>query len=131
MEKLGIFTLPPKKIEQKKKTQKAIKWTDQTNKLTPIVCTLDDLIPINLQIVTEKEQINHWNEFIDRYHYLGYRRPMGSHLRYYIVDRNGRKLGCFLFSFATWALSCRDKWIGWTDEQREKHLNLVINANSG
>jgi hypothetical protein len=128
MEKLGIFTLPPK-IEQKKKTQKAIKWTGQTNEPTPIVCALDDLMPINLQIVTEKEQINQWNEFVDRYHYLGYRHPMGSHLRYYIVDRNGSKLGCFLFSFATWILYCRDKWIGWTDEQRKKHLNLVINNN--
>src|SRR5262249_54427345 len=77
----------------------------------------------------EKEQINQWNEFVDRYHYLGYRRPMGSHLRYYIVGRYNRKLGCFLFSFATWTLSCRDQWIGWTDEQRKKHLNLVINNN--
>ena len=128
MEKLGIFTLPPK-IEQKKKTQKAIKWTDQTSEQTSINCTLDDLKSIHLEIVTDKEQINQWNEFVDRYHYLGYRRPFGSHLRYYIVDQNGRKLGCFLFSFATWALSCRDEWIGWTNEQREKHLNLVINNN--
>lgn len=128
MEGLGIFTLPPTR-EHKKKTQAAIQWTDQTEAPDPIDCALNDLMPIKLKIVTEKEQINEWNEFIDRYHYLGYRRPIGSNLRYYIVDRNGRKLGCFLFSFATWALSCRDKWIGWTDEQRKKHLNLVINNN--
>jgi hypothetical protein len=128
MEGLGIFTLPPKR-EQKKKVQAAIEWTDRTNAPTPIGCTLNDLMPIKLKIVTEKEQINEWNEFVDRYHYLGYRRPIGSHLRYYIIDHDGIKLGCFLFSFATWALSCRDKWIGWTDEQRKKHLNLVINNN--
>lgn len=126
MESLGLFTLPLK-IEQKKKTQKEIKWTEQTNTSDPIACVLDELMPISLHIVTDKEQVNEWNEFVDRYHYLGYRRPMGSHLRYYIVDSDGNKLGCLLFSFATWALLCRDQWIGWSDEQREKHLNLVIN----
>ena len=128
MEALGLIVLPPKK-EQKKRIQKKIQWTEQSNEATPIDCSLDELIPLGLQIVTEKELVNQWNEFVDRYHYLGYRRPIGSHLRYYIIDRNGRKLGCLLFSFATWALSCRDSWIGWSDEQREKHLNLVINNN--
>src|SRR3990167_7757989 len=96
MELLGIIQLPPK-IEQKKRaTQKEIQWTDQTNEAAPIVCTLEDLGPICLQIVTEKKQVDQWNEFVDRYHYLGYRRPIGSHLRYYIVDLRGRKLGCLL-----------------------------------
>ena len=77
MEELGIFTLPPKR-EQKKKTQAAIQWTDQTEAPAPIECTLNDLMPIKLKIITEKEQINEWNEFVDRYHYLGYRRPIGD-----------------------------------------------------
>jgi hypothetical protein len=128
MEALGIIVLPPK-IEQKKKRQQDIPWTDQTNEPTHIDCTLDELLPISLQVVTDKEQTKQWNEFVDRYHYLSYKRPIGSHLRYYVIDRNGRKLGCLLFSFATWSLSCRDKWIGWSNEQREKHLNLVINNN--
>jgi len=128
MEALDIICLPAK-IQQKKKTQKTIQWTDQSNESAPIDCSLDDIMPITLQIVTENEQNYKWNEFVDRYHYLGYRRPIGSHLRYYIVAHDGRKLGCLLFSFATWSLSCRDKWIGWSDEEREKHLNLVINNN--
>lgn len=128
LESLGIIGLPPK-IQQNKKTQKKIEWTDQSNESAPIDCPLADLMPITLQVVSEKEKNYQWNELVDRYHYLGYRRPIGSHLRYYVVARDGRKLGCFLFSFATWSLSCRDKWIGWSDEQREKHLNLVINNN--
>ena len=128
LEMLGIVVLPTKQVK-KRTTQKKMKWSDQTNEMPPLICTLDNLMPISLQIVTEKEQIEQWNEFIDRYHYLGYRRPIGSHLRYYILDRSGTKLGCLLFSFATWSLNCRDEWIGWTSKQREQRLNLVINNN--
>jgi hypothetical protein len=128
MESLEIITLP-KKREQKKKAPQKITWSNQTDEATPITTSLEDLMPIRLQIVTEKEAIAQWNEFVDRYHYLGYKRPIGSHLRYYVLDRHRRKLGCFLFSFATLKLTCRDEWIGWTAQQREKHLNLVINNN--
>lgn len=128
MEQLGIIALP--ELRQKEKSvQKKIQWTDRTNEPSPINSMLDDVLPISLQIVMEKEQVSQWNEFVDRYHYLGYRRPIGSHLRYYIIDRHGRKLGCLLFSFATTTLPCRDQWIGWDKKHREKHLNLVINNN--
>lgn len=129
MEALEIIVLPPKIERQKKYIQKKINWTEKSNESTPVNCALNELMPLTLQIVIEKEQVNLWNEFVDRYHYLGYKRPIGSAMRYYIIDRSGRKLGCLLFSFATWSLACRDQWIGWTNDQREKHLNLVINNN--
>ena len=129
MELLGIIKLPAKIAQRKKAMQKKIQWTEQTNEASVIDTSLNNLMPILLKIVTEKEDIMQWNEFVDRYHYLGYRRPIGSHLRYYIIDRHGRKLGCILFSFATTTLICRDEWIGWSKQNKEKHLNLVINNN--
>jgi hypothetical protein len=129
MEASGIIRLPAKIERTKKAKQRKIIYTDQTNEALPIECPLSDLMPINLQIVSEKKPVEQWNEFIDRYHYLGYRRPIGSNLRYFIIDRHGRKLGCLLFSFACVSLECRDKWIGWTHEHRQKHLNLIINNN--
>ena len=129
MESRGIIKLPAKVERNHKARQKKILWTDQTNEALPIDCAVNELMPINLQVVTEPEQITEWNEFVDPYHYLGYRRPIGSHLRYYVVDRYGRKLGCLLFSFATIKLTCRDEWIGWTDLHRQKHLNLIANNN--
>lgn len=128
MEALELIILPAK-IQHKKAVQKKIQWTTQTDEPALIDTALDALFPISLQVTTEKEQANQWNEFVDRYHYLGYRRPIGSHLRYYILDKDGRKLGCLLFSFATLSLPCRDMWIGWNVEQRKKHLNLVVNNN--
>ncbi len=68
MESLGIITLPAK-IEQKTKAkQKKIQWTDRTNEPDKIESFLDELMPISLQIVTEKDHVAEWNEFVDRYH---------------------------------------------------------------
>lgn len=128
MENCGIFQLP-QKVSRKKAQQPKIHHTERTDVPFSIDCPLAELMPISLQIVTDKEQVEEWNEFVNRYHYLGYRRPIGSHLRYYVIDRHGRKLGCLLFSFASTTLQCRDEWIGWTEQHRQKHLNLVINNN--
>lgn len=90
---------------------------------------LDQLTPITVQLVADKQEVALWNELIDRHHYLSYRQPIGQHLRYFIVDRQGRKLGCLLFSYAVKSLPCRDQWIGWQDQAYKKHLNLIVNNN--
>lgn len=129
MESLGMITLPAKQSCQIRGSQKKIEWTDRTNTVNTINDMLEDLMPMSLQVVTEKTDVLLWNEFVDRYHYLNYKRPIGSHLRYYIIDKNQRRLGCLMFCFATTRLPIRDEWIGWTVKQRQKHLNLVIKNN--
>jgi hypothetical protein len=129
LEKLGIITLPALVESQKRGPQKTIAWTPKTDEQTLIDSDLKAISPIHLCIASDKQDIELWNEFIDRYHYLGYRRPIGSHLRYFIADRNGYKLGCLSFCFATQTLPCRDQWIGWSKPAKQKRLNLVINNN--
>jgi hypothetical protein len=131
MEKVGLCTLPAKE-KQKRTTQKKIMWTDKTKARTDICCDLDLLLPINLQRVTQKDEINLWNEYVDRYHYLNYRNPIGNHLRYFIVSKRPRDeiLGCMLFSAThVRALASRDNWIGWGSKDRTKRLNLILNQN--
>jgi len=129
MEKLNLFTLPKKKTLTQKSTQKKIIWTSQSDSQPLINDRLVELMPISLQLVKEKASIRLWNEMIDRHHYLGYKRPIGPHLRYFILDEQGRKLGCLMFSYPVKSLACRDEWIGWQDLKHKKHLNLVINNN--
>lgn len=125
MEACGLIRLPSVRTYKSSK-QKALSHTSKTSPAATLQCRVQDLMPIQLVLVTETEEIKEWNEFIDRYHYLGYRRPIGTHLRYYAIDRQGRKLGCLLFCFATTTLKCRDEWVGWTKMHRQKRLNLVI-----
>ncbi len=67
-----------------------------------------------------------WEYLIDKYHYLGYRRPVGASVKY-LVYSDERLAGCIGFASAVLKLNLRDKWIGWTVEQKERNLHLVIN----
>ena len=67
-----------------------------------------------------------WNEFIARYHYLGYRTLVGAQMRYAVHDRDGWPVAMLGFSTAAWKLAPRDRFIGWTPQLREKNLPLVV-----
>jgi hypothetical protein len=67
-----------------------------------------------------------WQEYVSRYHYLGYKKPFGYYLHYFIGSDRGL-LGCLLFSGAARSIGVRDRWIGWTPAQRLRNLAWVIN----
>ena len=67
-----------------------------------------------------------WNEFVARYHYLGYKTLVGAQMRYAIHDKNGWPLAMLGFSTAAWTLAPRDRFIGWTPRARKQNLPLVI-----
>ena len=128
LEKAGLVNLPQKR-QQKQRETKEILWSAQTQPGAPVAGSLDTLGGVHLQVVTEKAEARLWNEYVDRYHYLGYRHPLGASLKYFIVAGRPDKqiLGCLLFSASAWHLADRDRWIGWDRTDREKRLNLVIN----
>ena len=132
MQAAGLFSLPKIAIKAKG-TQKALAWTPRTAPQPDISGKLDQFTGVKLQKVTQKEDIALWNEYVDRHHYLAYRKPIGTHLRYFIVaqTKTGKEqlLGCLIFSFATRSLTCRDEWIGWDKKAQEKRLHLVLNNN--
>ncbi len=130
MQAVGLFQLPEKQMYPDNVRQKPLQWSNLTAAQPTINATLGQFSAIRVEPVTEDDAIMRFNEYIDRYHHLGYRRPIGNHLRYFIIGQDAqgeRRLGCLLFAFAVNALECRDRWIGWNDKQREKHLPLVIN----
>lgn len=67
-----------------------------------------------------------WNEYIDRYHYLGYKPLAGAQLRYFAYAGE-RVVGLFGFGAAAWKTGPRDAWIGWSREQRHRNLGAVVN----
>lgn len=91
-----------------------------------IVGTAGDVAPVRVEPAGGKEAIRLWNEYVHRYHPLGYKRPFGAHQRYFLVGGGGRRLGCLLFAAAAWALRERDRWIGWTERDRAQRLNRIV-----
>ena len=76
--------------------------------------------------LVEKRQSAIWNEFIDRYHYLGYTALAGAQLRYF-VKSNGGVVALLGFGAAAWKTAARDDYIGWSTQQRKKNLHLIVN----
>jgi hypothetical protein len=64
---------------------------------------------------------------VARYHYLGYRSRVGQNLQYWISSAQGRPLACVIFGAAAWQCAARDRWIGWSKEQRAQRLSGVAN----
>jgi hypothetical protein len=67
-----------------------------------------------------------WNEYIDRYHYLGYKPLAGAQLRYFAYTGE-RLVGLLGFGAAAWKTGPRDEWIGWSRAQRQRNLGGVVN----
>ena len=68
-------------------------------------------------------------ELLDRHHYLGYRVPFGASLRYLVRSERASTsvLACLLWSSPAWKMARRDTWIGWSDEERVRNLQRIVN----
>jgi len=124
LETLGLVKLPSRR--ERKASEREINIGTETDPEDEIFGTVRDVAPIELEPVAGKERIRLWNEYVHRYHPLGYKQPFGAHQRYFIVGSLSRRLGCLLFASSAWALSERDAWIGWTERDRAQRLNWVV-----
>ena len=94
----------------------------------PIVADLSSLRPLQIHVVGPKQP--HYREFqryLAQHHYLGYRGPVGENIGYLIQSRTGVDLACLLFGAAAWQCAPRDRWIGWSAEQRAQGLPFIAN----
>jgi hypothetical protein len=64
---------------------------------------------------------------LERHHYLGELKPVGEQIIYVAVSPNGGWRAILVFCAAAKHLRHREKWIGWTNEQRRRRLALVAN----
>lgn len=127
LEAAGLLTLPARKNTLPgpiKKVQRGKRGEPGA----PIECSLRDLGPVKLKHVTTKPQRDLYRELIDRYHYLGHKRPFGANLRYLVETESDAPVvvGCLQFTSPAWRLKERDLWIGWSDARRADHLQRVV-----
>jgi len=123
MHKDGLIELPPP--TQSKAPLKKIEFTPGTDPQSPVVCSVDQLPQLHLKMVTKATSAL-WNEYIERYHYLGYTPLPGAQLRYLITA--GKQIVALTgFGAAAWQTAPRDQFIGWNHDQRKRNLNLIVN----
>ncbi len=123
MQKDGVIVLPPP--SHAKGAIKKIEFTPATDPHSPVVCAVNELPQLYLQMVT-KTTSGLWNEYIERYHYLGYTPLPGAQLRYFITA--GKQIVALMgFGAAAWQTAPRDQFIEWNHDQRKRNLPLVTN----
>jgi hypothetical protein len=69
-----------------------------------------------------------WNELIVGEHPQGKRTLVGPQVKYLVASEHGW-LGAVGFSASALRLEARDRWIGWTPEQRRRHQDRVVNLS--
>ena len=100
--------------------------TQATDPDLPIDLPVEQFCDLRLDPVADRRTSHLWNEYIQRYHYLGYQPLPGAQMRY-LATAQGRVLALLGFGAAAWKVAPRDLWIGWSAAQRRERLHLIIN----
>ena len=89
MHRDGVITLPPPRGRQGR-PKPIVFGPDTEPPLFPAPTSLDEVRPLEMRIVVRGTREGRlWNEFVARYHYLGYKTLVGAQMRYAIHDRDG------------------------------------------
>ncbi len=127
LERRGLLKLP--KLRRESPTRlRGCRVPDILHSTATIECGLSSLQPVRLLEVRGRGYENDlFNCFLHNYHYLGFKTTVGEYMKYLVLDRSERPLGCVLFGAAAWKAKARDEHIGWSVPEREKNLNYLTN----
>ncbi len=121
----GLITLPPSRMPGGR-GRPHFPPTAATDAQTPLLQPVHELDSLTLRPVKGTPASRLWNEYIARYHYLGYTPMSGSQLRYNVFA--GEQLVALLsFGASAWKLAGRERYIGWQERERLRNLQLVVN----
>ncbi|MDP2858169.1 MAG: DUF4338 domain-containing protein [Bacillota bacterium] len=122
----GLIQLPPRCNGNGNGRPYGRRTSEAEPELFPVVASAGALVDLHLDPVEPSKASHLWNEYIARYHYLGYQPLPGAQLRYF-ATAHGKVLALMGFGAAAWKIAPRDRFIGWTAEQRQSRLQLVVN----
>jgi Domain of unknown function (DUF4338) len=94
--------------------------------LEPMVLPSLDCAPLTVDLVHKRAESLLWNAYVERHHYLGHQLLPGAQLRYF-ARVAGEVIALLSFGASAWKTKPRDEFIGWTHEQRQRNLHLVVN----
>jgi Druantia protein DruA len=119
----GLIQLP---VPTGERPKSRIVFTKRTAAQAVIEEPGNRLAPLQLCLVESRAHSRLWNEYIHRYHYLGYKTLPGAQLRYFVTS--GEQFVALLgFGASAWQAAPRDNYIGWSHDQRKARLHRVVN----
>jgi hypothetical protein len=80
---------------------------------------------VQLRLIEPGER-ERFDRLIVEQHYLGNAQLVGEQLRY-VAEYQGQWVALISWSAAAYKLKLREGWIGWSDQQKQRRLPLVVN----
>src|SRR5674476_1572603 len=114
---------PPKKLRPR-----AAVWDELSDAQASLTGSIGDYLPLQLQLLDSSQDRSLFRQYIQRYHYLGYKVPYGAQLRYFVrsLQPPCPILACLLFTSAAWKMAPRDACIGWNQTARQANRPVVV-----
>ena len=125
MHRDGLLRLPPP-VKGNGNGRTRPRLTSASDLQEPLFVPQSALGEILVRPVETSKDSSLWNELIERYHYLGYKPLPGAQIRY-LVYRRADVVAALGFGGAAWKVAPRDRFIGWSPEERTRNLHLIVN----
>lgn len=124
----GVIRLPERRRQPARRGPKFAPDLFDSALPETIVADLPSLLPLQIRVVAPRQpdySLFQW--YLARHHYLSYGGPVGENIGYVIRSCAGVDLACLLLGAAAWKCAPRDRWIGWSAEQRVAGLPFIAN----
>ena len=126
LEQRGLITLPTPLRKARQVGYRNQTFLPSCLETSVVEGRLDHFSALSVELVSRTPREQLYNSLIGAYHYLGYGQGTGEQLKY-IISWAKRPLAAIGFSAAVLRVACRDRFIAWDDEARQKNLHLVVN----
>jgi len=90
----------------------------------PITDQLCNLAAVSVKLVSGSDLEHLWNHLVREYHYLRYQNLLGHRLKYLAFTAD-RPVAALSWSAPALKLAARDRFIGWSETQRKRHLKQL------
>ena len=91
---------------------------------TPIQGSLASLGPLSIRLVRRADGEDVFNYLLNEYHYLGFSRPVGEHLKYLVLCAE-RPIACMAWNSGPLRLKLRDAFVGAPRQAYAHNLHLI------
>jgi len=127
MHRDGLITLPAPEKGNGNRSRRPT-FTFRSEPGNPVYLPAGALGKLLFRPVHSRADSSLWNELIERYHYLGYSPLPGAQMRYLVFNESqSHLLSALGFGAAAWVVAPREHFIGWTAQQRQQNLQLIVN----
>jgi len=122
----GLLQLPARRRIPARRASRVIERVAVDE--SPITGALKSVQPITLEVIaygTPSAAV--FDSLLAQHHYLGHAYAIGANVRYLARAVDGRPLACAVWASAALKVTARDRWIGWSPDDRMRLLGRIAN----